>query len=260
MRPQSESNRRASALRAEPLNRSGIRPWCVLSLPRARARWRSPVALAGHARCVPSDGFEPPASTFGTSRSAPLSYEGLGTSASGGIRTPSAKRNRVTAGPNSPTLARSRVLASGCLTGFEPVLPESQSGALPLSYSHHRYFRAYPRRDLNPQPSVCRTVALPLSYTGMCGTYPGLELNQRPPSYQDGALPLSYQDGSEGWPRCLCSRLRYVCSRLSLASARRYAAKGSNFRPRIKSPVLNHSASGAGTQVSRRVKESNPHA
>jgi hypothetical protein len=149
----------------------------------------------------------------------------------------------------APTLPRwrARAMQFGCLTGFEPVLPESQSGALPLSYSHHRYFRAYPRRDLNPQPSVCRTVALPLSYTGMCGTYPGLELNQRPPSYQDGALPLSYQDGSEGWPRCLCSRLRYVCSRLSPASARRYAAKGSNFRPRIKSPVLNHSASGAGT-------------
>ena len=107
----------------------------------------------------------------------------------------------------APTLLRWRArlfLASGCLTGFEPVLPESQSGALPLSYSHHRYSRAYPRRDLNPQPSVCRTVALPLSYTGRCGTYPGLELNQRPPSYQDGALPLSYQDGSEGWqPRCL---------------------------------------------------------
>ena len=63
---------------------------------------------------------------------------------------PLSVRNRVTAGPNSPTLARSRDVLIGCLTGVEPVPPESQSGALPLSYSHHGECSYVPAEGLEP--------------------------------------------------------------------------------------------------------------
>jgi hypothetical protein len=147
--------------------------------------------------CVPSDGFEPPASTFGTSRSAPLSYEGLSTCRGTCERRDSNPLSDATGLQPAPTLPRWRArldfsfrVPDRIRTGASRVTVERSATELQPPW----FLRAYPRRDLNPQPSVCRTVALPLSYTGMCGTYPGLELNQRPPSYQDGALPLSYQD------------------------------------------------------------------
>ena len=150
----------------EALIRSGIRPnGFVRTLGRIRTAGlnvRNVALCSAELRgSVRAEGFEPPQ-----------------------------RRNRVTAGPNSPTLARSRGVPDRIRTGASRVTvgrsaAELQPPSLPS---------CVPAEGLEPPAVGVWDRRSSVELHGQCGTYPGLELNQRPPSYQNGALPLSYQD------------------------------------------------------------------
>ena len=105
-----------------------------------------------------------------------------------------------------PLLSAGSPASMGRPSGIEPDLPGPRPGVLPLPLRPPRSTR----RGSNPQPSVCKTAALPveLLVEFASGT---LESNQVVPAYQAGAVTVWLVPGcGTGWT---CTTVSWVSTR-----------------------------------------------